>query len=341
MSQNNKKAKKKTQKSPPVKLYVVLLLIFIAVVMLIGIALFNPAAAFKGNETEQTQQTQQDSSNQSATENNGNIPTSSDAKDVPIIQSKEELDRFKFVLFNNLAKQPTSMAEYHSLKKQINQYGISASLQDDSISRLLELQTKLQTSPVYSVDFDQDSVSDIYELIIMNTSPMARTSREEGKIDGNLIEEVTFYILPTKSTPIIITPLISKYMDNMVNNNLYTSGQYIKIIAKSLASEIRSINFIASSGTDKFTDTITKNKDLDGINYPIGFELIGTTAREVTADVYFYHKNESSTPEDVVIIHNIESGQDETYNYLERDRTLTKMPGKIYKGKFYSLRTLK
>ncbi len=248
-----------------------------------------------------------------------NSKTSSDVVlETEIIKDKETLDKFKVVLFEKLKSiQPTSMDIYHEFKQDIFKYGVSSAYSDNALSRLVELQEVLKTASIYSIDFDEDGAKDIYELLLLNTSPMSVSSKENGKLDGKITEIVKTFVFSTGRGFIVTDPLVGNFVTKAIEVGTINDTVYVEVQSRLHADEISS--FIVNP---KSANSVVKGNPTGTSLYPISITTSGLKNPSLPGEIYFYHKGEDEVRDSVVEWVSIDKqGIDE---YLERNKNYTK-----------------
>lgn len=261
-----------------------------------------------------------------------NTKTASDVVlETEIIKDKKELDLFKTTLFEELKSvQPTSMDIYHEFKQDIFKYGVSSAYSDDALSRLVELQEVLKTTSIYSIDFDEDGAKDVYELLLLNTSPMSVSSKENGKLDGKITEIVKTFVFSSDQGFTVTDPLVGNFVSKAIEVDTIKDSTYIEVRSRLHADEISS--FIVNP---KSAQSVIKGNPEGTSLYPISITTSGLKNPSLPGEIYFYHKGEEVIRDSVVEWVSIDKqGIDE---YLERNKNYTKTNDIINMNRTYVL----
>lgn len=251
--------------------------------------------------------------------------------DKGIVEDIEELDKLKMDLFIALANQPRSQEEYSLLKSKLFLYGDSITYQDNAFELIKELQEMIQVSPTYIIDFDDDLATDIYELLILDTSPLAPSSKINGRQDGKVTEEVSVYVLNDGSNYFISDVTTSQFITKAIQNNKIVQDNYVKVNIEMYADEMKSLLVLANSSSSV--------SNASGFNiHPIAVTVTGASSSQSFAgNITFYHNGNESVQNSQVFWIDTTKGVQDTVSYLERSKTYTKILDKVHMNRTYVL----
>lgn len=209
----------------------------------------------------------------------------------------------------------------------------------DRENYFLKFQTALRDSKWFGVDTDDDTVSDLTELLITNTSPWLKTTGHDNKLDSTIVE-TTQHIIYSKGTNgntvngiQYVIPEISKYFGKALELDLIPSckeREYVNIELHMVAKDMDSV-------TVNYKPVTTVRTQINAEVFPITFKMTGLSQYSVPGIIKYYHKNhrDANRGESYIIYLN-KKGQN-VLNYLTRTAVTTETRGNVDMDKQYYL----
>lgn len=246
-----------------------------------------------------------------------------------------ELNQLNEKILNFHNKTPTtSLVEavnrYEELQDDMNQYAYSVINRPNCEELITKMQKDLERSRFKRHDNDKDGISDYYEMMVSNTSPLADKSLGD-KLDSQERYNIAFICYLSKDgKPYVIQPEFSKmFYEAIFNGNIKPlNNQYMVLNLRAYGGELDSLRFIIEDKDNKsISDLINKTKS--GIVYPISFRIKGSISKQLSGTLDIEHMDYSTATNQESLI--LQTSDDilstgHFIDYLARTPTSTSLP---------------